>query len=79
VFKLLLVLEKPSKAKDFSVEQRLASRRDKSAPGLCKLREKLLEWKEHLLPKHPMAEAINFALNQWAELNILCSDRGTDR
>src|ERR1700690_130259 len=61
-------------AKDFSVEQRLALRRDKSAPVLAKLREKLLEWKEQLLPKHPMAEAINYALNQWAELNVYCSD-----
>ena len=61
-------------AKDFSVEQRLALRRDKSAPVLATLREKLLEWKELLLPKHPMAEAINYALNQWAELNVFCSD-----
>jgi transposase len=61
-------------AKDFSVEQRLASRRDKSAPVLATLREKLLEWKEQLLPKHPMAEAINYALNQWTELNVFCSD-----
>src|SRR5580698_2535092 len=61
-------------AKDFSVEQRLALRRDKSVPVLAKLREKLLGWKQQLLPKHPMAEAINYALNQWAELNVYCSD-----
>jgi len=61
-------------AKDFSVEQRLALRRDKSAPVLANLREKLLEWKEQLLPKHPMAEAINYALNQWSELNVFCTD-----
>jgi hypothetical protein len=61
-------------AKDLSVEQRLELRREKSAPVLAKLREKLLEWKEQLLPKHPMAEAINYALNQWAELNVYCSD-----
>jgi hypothetical protein len=61
-------------AKDFSVEQRLALRQSQSAPVLGKLREKLLGWKEQLLPKHPMAEAINYALNQWAELNVFCSD-----
>jgi transposase len=61
-------------AKDLSVEERLALRQDKSAPVLAKLREKLLEWKEQLLPKHPMAEAINYALNQWTELNVFCSD-----
>jgi len=57
-------------AKDFSVEQRLALRQAESAPVLAQPREKLLEWKEQLLPKHPMAEAINYALNHWAELNV---------
>jgi transposase len=63
-----------TKAKEFSVEQRLALRREKSAPVLAELREKLLGWKEQLLPKHPMADAINYALNQWAELSVFCSD-----
>jgi transposase len=61
-------------AKDFSVPERLALRQAQSAPVLVKLREKLLEWKEQLLPKHPMAEAVNYALSQWAELNVFCSD-----
>ena len=61
-------------AKDFSVEQRLALRRAKTAPILAQLREKLLRWKEQLLPKHPMAEAVNYALNQWDELNVFCCD-----
>ncbi len=61
-------------AKDFSVEQRLDLRQSQSAPVLGKLREKLLEWKEQLLPKHPMAEAVNYTLSQWAELNVFCSD-----
>jgi hypothetical protein len=26
------------------------------------------------LPKHPIEEAINYALNQWAELNVFCND-----
>ena len=61
-------------AKDFSVKERLALRQAQSAPVLAKLRQKLLEWKEQLLPKHPMAEAVNYALSQWAELNVFCSD-----
>jgi hypothetical protein len=61
-------------AKDFSVEMRLALRQAQSAPLLAKLHEKLLEWKEQLLPKHPMAEAVNYLLNQWTELNVFCSD-----
>lgn len=48
-----------------------------SAPigaGVAQLRQKLLSWKEVLLPKHPMAEAVSYALGQWAELNAFCSD-----
>ena len=35
---------------------------------------KLLIWKEQLLPKHPMAEAVNYTLSQWEELNVFTSD-----
>jgi transposase len=61
-------------AKDFSVEERLTLRQAQSAPVLAKLREKLVGWKEQLLPKHPMAEAVNYTLSQWAALNVFCSD-----
>jgi len=60
--------------KDASVEERLKLRQQQSAPLLDKLHEKLLLWKEQLLPKHPMAEAINYALGQWQELNVFCAD-----
>ena len=45
---------------------------------LALLREKILEWKEQLLPKHPMAEAVNYARGQWTELNVFCSDGAVD-
>ena len=62
------------KAKDRSDEERLALRQAQSVPVLANLREKLLEWKQQLLPKHPMAEAVNYSLSQWVELNVFCSD-----
>jgi len=61
-------------SKDASVEERLELRQQQSAPMLAQLRERLLTWKEQLLPKHPMAEAVNYALTQWTELNVFCSD-----
>jgi len=61
-------------AKDSSVEERLALRQAESLPVLAKLREKLLGWKEQLLPRHPMAEAVNYTLSQWSELRVFCSD-----
>src|SRR5579859_5218703 len=61
-------------AKDVSVMERLQLRQQQSVPILDKLREKFLAWKEQLLPKHPMAEALSYALNQWATLTVFCSD-----
>ena len=68
----LYVVEK--RARELSAIARLELRQEESAPVLARLREKLLEWKQQLLPKHPMAEAVNYALGQWTELNVFCSD-----
>jgi hypothetical protein len=57
-----------------SVEDRLRLRREQSAPVRAELREKLFDWKEQLLPKHPMAEAIKYALGHWNELNVFLTD-----
>jgi transposase len=63
-----------SRAREASVSERLEIRQKQSVPVLAELRQKLLLWKEQLLPKHPMAEAVNYALGQWAELTVFCSD-----
>ncbi len=42
-------------------------------PLLAELREKFLAWKEQLLPRHPMAEAISYALSPWQELNVFAA------
>ena len=68
----LYAVEKQAAA--LSVAERLDLRQSQSAPVLAQLRQKLLSWKEQLLPKHPMAEAVNYALGQWTELNTFCSD-----
>jgi len=61
-------------AKDSTAEERLKLRQAQSAPLLTELHERLLVWKEKLRPKHPMAEAINYALSQWRELNVFSTD-----
>jgi hypothetical protein len=61
-------------ARGLSVAERLALRQAKSVPILSKLREKILDWKQQLWPKHPMCDALNYIVNQWAELNVFCSD-----
>jgi transposase len=54
--------------------KRLDMRQAQSVPVLAGMRENFLAWKEQLLPRHPMAEAIGYALNQWQELNVFSSD-----
>jgi transposase len=41
---------------------------------LVALWNKFLACKEQLRPKHPMAEAVNYTLGQWEELNVFCFD-----
>lgn len=62
------------RAKELCTAERLGLREAESSPVLSNMRERLLAWKEQLLPKHPMAEAVNYALGQWEELNVFCSD-----
>jgi transposase len=61
-------------AQAVSVAARLQLRQEQSAPGLAERRRRRLPWKEQFLPKHPMAEAVNYALRQWAERNAFCAD-----
>ena len=72
MIRLLYAVEKQTTA--LSAPERLDLRQKQSAPVLLELRQKLLSWKELLLPKHPMAEAVNYALGQWTELNAFCLD-----
>ncbi len=72
LIRALYVIEK--QASGLSVEGRLHLRQLHSAPLLAELREQFLTCKEQLLPRHPMAEAISYAMSQWTELNVFCSD-----
>jgi transposase len=69
-----LLYDVERQGKDLSAEARLRLRQRDSAPVLAGLKEKLLGWKEQLLPKHPMAEAVSYVLGQWEELTVFCRD-----
>ena len=62
------------RARDMSADERLRLRQSESKPILDLLRPLLLDEKEKLLPKHPMALAIAYTLNQWQELTLFLSD-----
>ncbi len=62
------------RAKEINHQDRLALRRAESQPTLDLLHERLSAWKLQLLPKHPMSDAIGYALRQWKELNVFAAD-----
>jgi transposase len=72
IIRQLYVVEE--QAKSLSTQERLGLRRLQSQSVLARLRECLWTWKDQLLPKHPMAEAVNYCLNQWNELNVFACD-----
>lgn len=55
-------------AKDFSDAQRLQMRQDLSVPILGQFHNWLEAQRPEVLPKSPMAEALGYALNNWAAL-----------
>jgi hypothetical protein len=61
-------------AKDVSGGERLELRQEQSVPILAELHRKLLIWKEQLLPKHPMADAVDYTLGQWDALTVFTTD-----
>lgn len=62
------------RAKEASARDRLALRQAESRPLLDRLYERLSAWKLQLLPKHPMSDAVGYALRHWRELNVFAGD-----
>lgn len=60
--------------KDRSASDRLRLRQSESQPIVAELRDKLLKWKQPLLPRHPVNGAIGYVLNQWNPLTAFLAD-----
>lgn len=61
-------------AKEMDAAQRLALRQRESQPVLNAFKERLHAWRDQLIPRHPMALAIQYTLNQWKELGVYAED-----
>jgi transposase len=61
-------------AKELSSAERLRLRQEKSVPLLESFRQWLLAQKAQVLPKSPVAAAINYVLNQWEALTRYTTD-----
>jgi len=68
IIKALYAIEE--RGKHLDVEARAVLRRAESAPILAAFKAKLFTWRDQLLPKHPMAQAAGYALNQWDTLTV---------
>jgi len=71
-FNALFAIER--RAKDLSLAERLRLRQVESQPVLDRLRGLLVEQKLRLVPKHPLAAAVGYVLNQWPELTLFTTD-----
>ncbi len=72
MIKRLYAIEERGKVMDTTSRGEL--RRIESAPILAAFKEKLFTWRDGLLPKHPMAQAAGYALNQWDTLSVFAGD-----
>lgn len=61
-------------ASDMTAEDRLALRQQQTVPLLDELEAWLNEHKDELLPKSPLAMAVNYALNHWPALRRFVDD-----
>ena len=62
------------RANHLSADERLRLRQAESVPLLETLHALLVDQKAALLPKHPLAQAIGYTLNQWADLTLFTRD-----
>lgn len=68
------LFEIEAEIKGMSASARTMVREKRSATLLGEIESKLRAWQRELLPKHAMAEAVNYALNQWAELTVFAKN-----
>jgi transposase len=63
-----------SRAKDLTPAERAALRRTEAAPLLASFGQWLDELRPRALPKSPLGQAVTYAANQWAALQVYVTD-----
>lgn len=61
-------------ARRVASDERMCRRQAEAVPLLAALHAFLLEQEDWLPPKHPLAQAIQYTLNQWPELTLFTTD-----
>ena len=70
----LFAVDRLAKETNQNAAGRLGLRREKSLAVIDELAGKLQAWKLRLLPRHPVAGAVGYVLNQWAPLRVFLED-----
>ena len=70
----LFAVERQADEQKLSADDRLALRQEHSVPVIGQLQEKSAAWKNQLLPKHPLAQALGYVQNQWGPLTVFTRD-----
>lgn len=70
----LFTIERQAREKALNSTDRFQLRQSHAQPIIAELRDKLPMWKQSLLPKHPVAQAIGYVLNQWKPLTAFLAD-----
>jgi transposase len=70
----LFAVERQADEQKLSAGERLALRQEHSVPVIVQLQEKSAAWKNQLLPKHPLAQALGYMQNQWGPLTVFTRD-----
>ncbi len=72
--KIQQLYEVEREAKDFTRDERRALRQEKAKPVLAAFKQWLEQEQPAVLPKSPMGQAIQYALNQWDALERYIED-----
>ena len=70
----LYAVEKEAREAEATQEQRLAMRQQRSAALFEELKAKITQIALHALPSSKLAEACQYALNQWSRLKVYLQD-----
>ncbi len=74
MIRVLYRIEKLAREKGLSPDERLALRRERSVPMLKSIEEWLLAKEREVLPSCALGEAIKYAVNRWAALQVYTTD-----
>jgi len=73
-FAQIYAVEREARQAGLDAAQRLALRQQKSVPLMAALKEQLIAIRQQIVPGSKLADACDYALNQWSRLEVFLQD-----